>query len=229
MAVFLDNISQLTTRAHTYPMASGLKASLQVNNLSCYRDDRQLFSALNFKLENGDILLLEGSNGSGKTSLLRILCGFREADSGEIRWQGQMLAESDYFQHMAYVGHADGSKKELTVLENLRFAAALKAAGEYSIEQALGKVDLAGYDDNLLQTLSAGQKRRLSLARLLITANQLWILDEPFTALDRQGVELIESLMLEHLQSGGMVILTSHQPLSLAFKQLQQINLDLCH
>jgi heme exporter protein A len=202
---------------------------LVVTNLSCQRDDRLLFSDLSFSLNNGEILLLEGSNGSGKTSLLRILCGFREADAGEIFWCGEAMAESRYFSDMAYVGHSDGSKKELTVLENLKFSLALKQVGRYSIQQALEKVQLCGYDDNLLQTLSAGQKRRLSLARLLITHNQLWILDEPFTSLDRQGIVLIESLMAEHVAEGGMVILTSHHDLSLPFNAIQRIHLDSCH
>lgn len=172
--------------------------------------------------------MLEGSNGSGKTTLLRILCGFRDADGGLISWFGRPLAESTYFADMAYVGHADGTKKELTVLENLKFALALSQPGHYSIGQALQKVQLAGYDDNLVQTLSAGQKRRLSLARLLITQNLLWILDEPFTSLDKQGIELIETLMDEHVKNGGMVILTSHHDLNLSHLSLQRIHLDSC-
>ena len=202
---------------------------LDVSDLSCSRDDRLLFSGLNFNLKSGEVLLLEGSNGSGKTTLLRILCGFREADSGQIRWSGQAMVDSSYFADMAYVGHADGTKKELTVLENLRFALALSQPGKYSIDQALQKVQLAGFDDNLVQTLSAGQKRRLSLARLLVTHSILWILDEPFTSLDKQGIELIETLIDAHVKQGGMVILTSHHDLSLPHISLQRIHLDSCH
>lgn len=200
--------------------------ALIVNDLSCSRDDRLLFSGLNFTLRSGQVLLLEGSNGSGKTSLLRILCGFREADAGELRWCGKPIDESGYYADMAYVGHADGTKKELTVLENLRFALALSLPGHYSIDQALQMVQLAGYDDNRVQTLSAGQKRRLSLARLLITHNILWILDEPFTSLDRQGIELMETLIAAHVSQGGMVILTSHHDLTLPHLSLQRIHLD---
>jgi heme exporter protein A len=130
---------------------------LIVNNLSCERDDRLLFSGLSFKLYPGQVMLLEGSNGSGKTSLLRLLCGFREPDAGEINWCGFPLTESSYFADMAYVGHTDGIKKELSVLENLQFALALSTPGHYDIQQALQKVQLAGYDDNSVQTLSAGQ------------------------------------------------------------------------
>jgi heme exporter protein A len=205
------------------------KPALTANNLSCSRDERLLFSGLNFELLPGQLLLLEGSNGSGKTSLLRILCGFRDADEGELLWRGELIDDSDYFSEMAYVGHADGSKRELSVAENLRFALAINSPGHYSIDQALQKVQLSGFDDNPVQTLSAGQKRRLSLARLLITHNALWILDEPFTSLDKRGVELIENLMIDHTKQGGMVILTSHQDLSLEHLDLQRIHLDTCH
>ncbi|WAR43075.1 cytochrome c biogenesis heme-transporting ATPase CcmA [Methylomonas rapida] len=207
---------------HTNP------AELAVVDLACGRDDRLLFSGLSFGLRPGQVLLLEGSNGSGKTTLLRTLCGFREADEGEIRWCGQLLEESSYYADMAYVGHAEGIKKELTVLENLRFALALSQPGHYGIDEALQKVQLAGYDDNPVHTLSAGQKRRLSLARLLITHNILWILDEPFTSLDRQGIDLIETLIDAHVKQGGMVILTSHHDLSLHHIGLQRIHLDSC-
>ena len=201
---------------------------LNVNNLSCSRDDRLLFSGLSFTLSGGQILLLEGDNGSGKTTLLRILCGFREADAGEINWCGEALADSSYYADMAYVGHADGAKKELTVLENLRFALALGSAGRYGIEQALDRVELAGFDDNSVQTLSAGQKRRLSLARLLVSHALLWILDEPFTSLDRQGIALTESLISAHVQQGGMVILTSHHDLTITHLPLQRMHLSTC-
>ncbi len=128
------------------------KPSLRVDNLSCSRDDRLLFAGLSFDVQPGQILLLEGSNGSGKTSLLRILCGFRDADDGQIRWCGKSIDESSYYSDMAYVGHADGSKKELSVLENLNFALALNLPGRYSLEQALSKVQLSGYDDNPVQS-----------------------------------------------------------------------------
>ena len=181
---------------------------LQGSGLSCIRDDRVLFSELDFRLKAGQILLLEGKNGSGKTSLLRILCGFREPDAGEVHWGDEAINYSSYYADMAYIGHLDGIKKELTVLENLKVSLALGVAGQYSISDALKKVHLHGYDEVLVQALSAGQKRRLSLARLLITHNVLWILDEPFTSLDKQGIALIESLMVEHCANGGMIVLT---------------------
>jgi len=199
---------------------------LQGSGLSCIRDDRVLFSELDFRLQAGQILLLEGKNGSGKTSLLRILCGFREPDAGEVRWGDEAINDSSYYADMAYIGHLDGIKKELTVLENLKVSLALGVAGQYSIVQALKKVHLNGYDEVLVQALSAGQKRRLSLARLLITHNVLWILDEPFTSLDKQGIALIESLMVEHCANGGMIVLTSHHDITLHEVDVIRINLS---
>jgi len=199
---------------------------LQGVDLSCIRDDRVLFEGLSFELSAGQVLLLEGKNGSGKTSLLRILCGFREADAGQVKWCGDAINDADYYVDMAYVGHLDGVKKELTVLENLRVSLALGQAGQYSIQQALAKVHLDDFDDALVQTLSAGQKRRLSLARLLITKNRLWILDEPFTSLDKAGIALIEALMIEHCAVGGMIVLTSHHDINLPEVDVQRILLS---
>ncbi|MDD1611926.1 MAG: cytochrome c biogenesis heme-transporting ATPase CcmA [Methylococcaceae bacterium] len=195
-------------------------------DLSCIRDDRVLFRELNFTLHSGQVLLLEGKNGSGKTSLLRILCGFREADAGQVLWRGEVIDDSRYYADMAYVGHLDGIKKELTVLENLNVSLALGRPGRFSIAEALERVHLSGYDDVTAQSLSAGQKRRLSLARLLITGNQLWILDEPFTSLDKAGIALIESLMREHCAEGGMIVLTSHHDIDLHDAVVQRIYLS---
>ena len=199
---------------------------LQGTDLSCIRDDRILFEGLSFELVSGEVLLLEGKNGSGKNSLLRILCGFREPDAGQVLWCGEAIDDSQYYADMAYVGHLDGVKKELTVLENLKVSLALGQSGQYSIQQALNKVHLTDYDEVLVQALSAGQKRRLSLARLLITKNNVWILDEPFTSLDKQGIALIETLMSEHCASGGMIVLTSHHDIELHDVAVQRINLS---
>jgi heme exporter protein A len=207
-------------------MESQSTRSFEGRGLSCIRDDRVLFEKLAFELVSGQVLLLEGKNGSGKTSLLRILCGFREPDTGEISWCGDAVKDSQFYAQMAYVGHLDGIKKELTVLENLKMALALSSSGRYSINEALTKVHLLGYDDVLVQTLSAGQKRRLSLARLLITENVLWILDEPFTSLDKQGIALIETLMAEHCANGGMIVLTSHHDIVLHNVDVLRINLS---
>jgi len=207
-------------------MPNNSSSRLQGSDLSCIRDDRVLFEELCFELNSGQLLLLEGENGSGKTSLLRILCGFREPDAGQVLWCGHAINDSQYYDDMAYVGHLDGVKKELTVLENLKVSLALGQRGQYSIAQALLKVQLADFEDAPVQSLSAGQKRRLSLARLLITHNTLWILDEPFTSLDKQGISLIERLMTEHCKNGGMIILTSHHDIALPSVDVQRILLS---
>lgn len=201
-------------------------ALLTGSDLCCIRDDRVLFEGLNFSVQSHQALLLEGKNGSGKTSLLRILCGFREPDAGSVYWCGANINDSGYPAAMAYIGHLDGHKKELTVLENLKVSLALAETGAYSIAQALERVRLQGYDDALVQTLSAGQKRRLSLARLLITDKRLWILDEPFTSLDKHGIALTETLMAEHCAGGGLIVLTSHHDLNLNGVDLQRIHLS---
>lgn len=201
------------------------KEHLDAINLSCIRDDRVLFEKLDFTVNPGQILLLEGQNGSGKTSLLRILCGFREPDTGNISWCGEPI-HHQYYNDMAYVGHLDGIKKELTVLENLKLSLALGQPGKLTIAQALDTIMLSGYDDILVQALSAGQKRRLSLARLLITHNPLWILDEPFTSLDKQGILLTEALMAEHCATGGMIVMTSHHDVNLHEIDVQRIKLS---
>ena len=207
-------------------MSGYVNYSLQANSLSCIRDDRVLFEDLSFTVNAGHVLLLEGKNGSGKTSLLRILCGFREPDAGDLSWCSDALSDSSYYSDLAYVGHLEGVKKELTVYENLKVALALGQAGNYSITEALTRVNLEDFDDMLVGALSAGQKRRLSLARLLMTKNVLWILDEPFTSLDRQGITLIETLMSEHCAQGGMIVLTSHQDLSLQGVNVQRVMLS---
>ncbi|MBK8816358.1 MAG: cytochrome c biogenesis heme-transporting ATPase CcmA [Methylococcaceae bacterium] len=206
-------------------MQQALTAKLETQSLSCIRDDRVLFENLGFSVDPGQVLLLEGENGTGKTSLLRILCGFREPDTGTVMWCGEAIEQSRYFTDMAYVGHMDGIKKELTVLENLKLSLALGQLGKLTLAQALNKVKLSGYDDTLVQALSAGQKRRLSLARLLITHNVLWILDEPFTSLDKQGIQLIESIMVEHCAQGGMIVMTSHHEVNLHGVEIKRIRL----
>ncbi|WP_411728219.1 cytochrome c biogenesis heme-transporting ATPase CcmA [Methyloglobulus sp.] len=206
-------------------MQSNSTHRLQGEDLSCTRDDRLLFASLGFTVHPGQVLLLEGNNGSGKTTLLRIICGFREPDTGAVLWCGDEIPHHQYYSDMAYVGHLDGIKKELTVLENLKLSLALGQPGLLTIQQALDKVQLSGYEDTLIQALSAGQKRRLSLARLLITRNVLWILDEPFTSLDKQGIVLIESLMAEHCANGGMMVMTSHHDVNLQDIDVQRLRL----
>lgn len=210
-------------------MVFAYQASLQAKDLCCQRDQRILFNQLNFELIAGEILLLDGGNGCGKTTLLKILCGFRQADSGALFWNGTAISDTDYLNTLAFVGHSNGHKQELTVRENLSYFQALRKPGHYSQDEALESMKLEGIKDRLVSHLSAGQKRRLALARLLTTNSQLWLLDEPFTSLDKMGISIFETLMNNHIQQGGMIVLTSHHELSLPFKSLKRIQLDLCH
>jgi heme exporter protein A len=202
--------------------------ALEAHDLECIRDDRTLFSGLAFRLEAGQALLLEGRNGSGKTSLLRILCGIRLADGGEITWGGTDINKlgADYHEHTAYVGHRDGIKLDLTPLENLAMARALGIPSDMTLEAALGKVDLYGFEDTLARNLSAGQQRRLALARLLVVDAPLWILDEPFTSLDVHGIGVVEELLEEHTAAGGMLAMTSHHTVNLTGTPVHTINLS---
>jgi len=202
--------------------------TLEASGLACIRDDRTLFSDLAFRIGPGEALLLEGRNGSGKTSLLRILCGIRLPDAGSIHWCGTDINRlgADYHEHTAYVGHRDGIKLDLTPLENLAMARALGKPNDTSLEEALAKVDLYGFEDVLTRNLSAGQQRRLALARLLVTDTVLWILDEPFTSLDVHGIKVIEELLDRHTAGGGMLAVTSHHAVNLENTRIQRINLS---
>jgi heme exporter protein A len=188
--------------------------------LECLRGDRLLFSSLSFDLREGQILLIEGANGAGKTSLLRILAGLSRPSDGEIRWRGHGIADrrAEYCSEMTYLGHAPGLKAELSPAENLRLW--LRLAGlplkTREVRQALDDVGLGGYEDAPTRILSAGQRQRTALARLLLSPALLWILDEPFTALDAAGLALVRVLLETHTARGGMVSLTSHQPIEVS-------------
>jgi heme exporter protein A len=203
---------------------------LAVSSLCCRRGDRCLFSALDFQLAPGQLLHLQGSNGSGKTTLLRALCGLLRPESGQILWQGssiEKLAE-DYYRDLLYLGHLNGIKGDLTGLENLRVAARLagRSRRDAEIEQALARIGLGGFEDLPARMLSQGQKKRVALARLLLSDAPLWILDEPFVALDVSAVTLLDEVIRAHVEAGGLVVLTTHQALTLAVEQRLDLNLD---
>lgn len=211
-----------------YP-GPAITTSLEACDLACIRDDRTLFEGLEFSVRSGEMLLLEGRNGSGKTSLLRILCSIRLPDAGVVNWCGEDIQKlgADYHEHIAYVGHRDGVKQDLTPQENLRVARALgKASTTRSSKEVLDRFGLFGFEDIPTYNLSAGQQRRLALSRLLATEAQLWILDEPFTSLDKHGIELFESVMDEHLRSAGMIVLTTHHRVSFSGSSIHHINLS---
>lgn len=196
--------------------------------LTCVRDDRVLFRDLSLGVEPGDVLQVDGRNGSGKTSLLRILCGLSLPAEGTVLWNGEPIARvrSEFLLDLAYLGHAPGVKLELTPVENLRIARALKRPRtDIGLDEALERVGLLGFEDVPARALSAGQCRRVALARLLVTRARLWILDEPFTAIDRRGVADVEALIAEHTRDGGMVVLTSHHPVRLPDCRVNSLHL----
>lgn len=209
-------------------MGSEQDISLQAHGLSCVRDDRILFSELEFDLRPQQILVIEGRNGSGKTSLLRILCGIRLQDEGTILWCGDPIDKlgGQYFRHLAYIGHMDGVKRDLTAVENLTMAKALGTPNGVGPEGALEQVGLFGFEDVLAQSLSAGQRRRIALARLLVSDHRLWIVDEPFTSLDKDGIDIFKTMMESHTAAGGMVAFTSHHDVVFEGPELQYIHLS---
>jgi heme exporter protein A len=202
---------------------------LDVVDLECRRGDRCLFSDLNFSLTRGTLLHVRGRNGSGKTTLLRALCGLLARESGEIRWQGTDIASlgEDYHRDMLYFGHLNGIKSDLNGIENLRVATTLDGDSvvEDDLWDALAHMGLAGFEDLPTKVLSQGQKKRVALARLFLSGAPLWILDEPFSALDTDAVDLLGALIAEHVAAGGLAVLTTHQEVPLTSGQIQRLHL----
>lgn len=201
---------------------------VQVENLFCERDERVLFEDLSFTASAGEVIQVEGQNGSGKTTLLRILSGLSNNYEGDIFWKDQPIADvrDDFFRELLYFGHHPGVKAVLTPEENLQWYAAMHPGVDGGlINGALDKVGLCGYEDSPCHTLSAGQNRRVSLARLYLSHAKLWILDEPFTAIDKKGVAEKEQLMLDHANRGGCVIFTTHHELAIG-ENIRRLNLD---
>jgi heme exporter protein A len=201
---------------------------LQAAGLACERDWRLLFEHLDFELRPGDMLQIAGPNGSGKTSLLRLLAGLMQPTAGQILFNGQPLAEQRHAlaSMLLWIGHAAGIKDLLTPEENLAWLCALhRPAGRDAIWQALEAVGLHGFEDVPSHTLSAGQQRRVALARLYLDSPPLWILDEPFTALDKQGVAQLEAHLAAHCEQGGTVVLTTHHTLARKPDGYRELNL----
>lgn len=196
--------------------AKGPEQTLIAQDLACRRSERLLFRNLNFTLTPGQVLLLRGPNGSGKSSLLRLLAGLLPPEAGTLNWRGKNVAQdrTTYRGDLAYLGHLDALKPQLLVRENLQFWADLIGA-TMAVENALLKVGLAPCADFPAQQLSAGQRRRFGLARLLLKPVPIWLLDEPSTALDTSGHKLVLDLISRHRAAGGLAVISSHDDLDL--------------
>jgi heme exporter protein A len=193
---------------------------LSVKKISCSRGYRHLFCDLSFELTAGQLLLVEGENGSGKSTLLKIISGLRRPDDGAITWNGDEIESlsSQYSQQIVWLSHRNGINTSLTAKENIQVAANLAKSKINNLSSILARVGLEGYENTTVRQFSAGMKRRLALTRLLLNKAKLWILDEPQTALDKAGMELLEELIEHHVKNEGMVIMSSHH--SVQFKTI---------
>ena len=203
----------------TYSSSNKLYFMLEARMLACIRGERRLFQDLNLTVASGECLHVRGENGVGKTSLLRLLTGLSTPEAGEILWNGQSITKdaSSYHRELLFLGHRDALKEDLTALENLELYAALDdihLPGDKALA-ALWRFGLRGREYLPVNCLSAGQKRRVLMARMLIRQAKLWILDEPFNALDIDAVNALQGLITEHVEQDGLVVLTSHQEVSL--------------
>ena len=186
-------------------------ALLEARGLTFLRNEEPIFGPLDFALHKGEVVLMEGANGAGKTSLLKVLSGLLEPSAGEILLQGEPLTLARLSHQVALLGHLLGLKMDLSALENLRFAIGLGGLKTgITPHQALLSVGLEGFEDVPLRQLSAGQKKRVALARLLLVPAALWLLDEPYANLDREGIELVNRLLDAHARRGGAALITSH-------------------
>lgn len=190
---------------------------LTAQGLTLIRGERCLFRGLSFALQPGGLLLLEGQNGSGKTSLLKVLVGILELEEGEILWDATPVRDvrQAFFEAIAWMPHRVGFKADLTLVENLRFESSLRSMSMQNLDTVLDRLELSRLKRLPLRALSAGQQRRVSLARMLLADAELWLMDEPFTNLDREGRELVMEIVAEHLTAGGMCVLAAHQDVQL--------------
>ena len=192
------------------------RARLEAREINAWRGDRHLLRDVSFAVEPGEFLKITGPNGVGKTTLIRVVCGLLPAESGVVEWRGRPVTSSndEYHADLAYLGHLNSLKADLTARENLRFLAGLRQSlGDADIDAALERVGILSRGDLAVRSLSAGQKRRLALARLLLSGAMLWILDEPVTNLDVAGIGLVEDLIRQHVGGGGLALAAAHQRL----------------
>ena len=202
---------------------------LELINLDCVRGGRTLFRNLNLTVGDGTLVQLQGPNGSGKTSLLRIICGLMDAENGEVRWKGTNIRQlgEDYHQDIAYLGHRNGLKEELTPMENLRISNGM-SGNTVNADQAQSALKLVGLESrqNLpVRFLSEGQRRRAALARLITGSAKLWVLDEVLAALDIDAVDTVKKLIESHLNNGGIAVVATHHELQISAGSLQRLEL----
>ena len=206
-----------------------LSVEFAAHDLGCIRQDRCLFEGLNFSLKSSQILQVEGPNGAGKSSLLRILAGFLSPDSGHLSYQQQPLKldRSEFNADLLFIGHKAAINGHMSAVENMRFWCSLhNNHNSFEIFELLGRLGLVGLEDVPVSQLSAGQQRKVALARLWLSNARFWILDEPFTAIDKKGVIGLQVKFQNHLDNGGMIVLTTHQDLTAQFDNLKTVRLE---
>jgi len=205
---------------------------LEAVELQCARGERTLFSGLDFRLREGELLRIAGANGSGKTSLLRILCGLLAPAHGSVRWQGEDIRRlrEEFWGRLVYLGHANAIKDDLTAAENLGIACTLagRKAADGELRAALDQLGIGSSTHRPARVLSQGQRRRVALARLALSSQSpLWILDEPFTALDTRAVEIVQEMIANHVARGAAVVYTTHVELEIAAAVCLRVDLGL--
>ena len=184
---------------------------LAVRGLAFSRDEMPIFGPLGFSVDANEALLVQGGNGAGKTTLLRVLAGLLRADAGEVEIDGLPAQSESRARHIAYLGHLPGLKADLSALQNLEFLCGLHGRRKAQMPEAvMGIVGLGGFEDAAVRTLSAGQKKRLGLARLWLSPAPMWLLDEPYANLDLDGINLVNRMVQAHLRSGGAALITTH-------------------
>jgi heme exporter protein A len=205
-------------------------AHLHVNNLTCKRGAQILFSDLSFELKDSEMLLIEGANGSGKSSLLRLLTGLASACAGVIKWQGReiQMIRDEYTSALHYLGHTNGMRSGLTIEENLQLSSHLSLSASIVINDTLKSLQLDQHKNTYIKHLSAGQKRRAALAKIFLLPKKIWILDEPLTALDASAQTFFLAALEQHLQNGGMAIISSHHPLTFQHAAIKHLRLASC-
>ena len=190
---------------------------LSGNDLCLFRGDRCLFKELEFALSEGELLVIEGPNGCGKTSLLRAVAGLLEFETGTVNWDGVPVRKNfqAFRSDLVWLSHRVGFKGDLSILENLKFESGLRDTDQTRLADVLERLSLSGIADLPIRVLSAGQQRRVALARMLLANARLWMMDEPFTNLDKAGQALVKDVTREHLSSGGLCVVASHQPIEI--------------